>query len=704
MFIAVLSYLRAIGTPDSLITFTGVSEGLDWNSIVQSNNTNSIFRYCLFEYGGISGQGVIRNPKIIEHCIFNFCKNRIAISESPDFVFKYNTVVNLSGYSLDGAIYVGDYMNSDVSYNIIAENVSVIHHTSSMIGSLMRQSSDTLESVRHNVMINNETYNFWLGLDALALKYLPKNYFGTTDLDYIHSTILDFYEYGSGHVAVLNGILEAPPPECHGVVWKVLINEENPQDGNLDPIGAGPVKFEVYFNRPMDVAIDPFVTFGVRPPYTQNLVSDAASWNADSTIWTAYHTMSLSSGDGINTVRVAYAKDTDHFEIPIERSRFKFIVQVAGSQSIDFFATPGIGKVTLEWPASEETDILGYNLYRFQMMNGEVSGDTIMLNSHLVTDTIFNDFAVIPDETYYYVFTQMKTDFTESDYSKVVSATPFSTANGDANGDMIVNLLDITTIVSYILNQNPQPFLFDAADVNFDGQINLLDIIGVLNIIMNSKASAFDSQPAYAFLESDKILFQSDGSLSGFQFQLRGPDIEHLVVKPALDGFELIQWMHGDTLECILFSLTNQLIPSGKLPLLYLENSSTELDWGILFASNFLGEYVPVHRDLTSLAEDYRYEFKVYPNPANGQLTLDIYSPEDSRIELGIYDHIGRKVYEQILSNQIKGSGSVAIDLRNRIQAAGIYFLTIHYKPLKSSSKTIYRKVEKLILEPDMVY
>jgi len=54
----------------------------------------------------------------------------------------------------------------------------------------------------------------------------------------------------------------------------------------------------------------------------------------------------------------------------------------------------------------------------------------------------------------------------------------------DVNEDGVVNVLDIITIVNFIMGGNPDPFNDFAADVNADNQINVLDIIALANIIM----------------------------------------------------------------------------------------------------------------------------------------------------------------------------------------------------------------------------
>jgi len=68
--------------------------------------------------------------------------------------------------------------------------------------------------------------------------------------------------------------------------------------------------------------------------------------------------------------------------------------------------------------------------------------------------------------------------------SFVITVTASAGNPGDANCDGVVNVLDIITIMNYIMGQNPSPFCFDEADTNDDLTINVLDIIGTINIIM----------------------------------------------------------------------------------------------------------------------------------------------------------------------------------------------------------------------------
>ena len=56
---------------------------------------------------------------------------------------------------------------------------------------------------------------------------------------------------------------------------------------------------------------------------------------------------------------------------------------------------------------------------------------------------------------------------------------------GDANNDGIVNVSDISAVVAYIMEQDPQSFNFNNADFNSDGVVNIIDITLIANYIMS---------------------------------------------------------------------------------------------------------------------------------------------------------------------------------------------------------------------------
>ncbi len=73
---------------------------------------------------------------------------------------------------------------------------------------------------------------------------------------------------------------------------------------------------------------------------------------------------------------------------------------------------------------------------------------------------------------------------------KVVSKLTIpSFTPGDVNDDNMINVTDVVAVVSYMLEDVPSPFIFQAADINNDETINVTDIVGIIDII-NSPAPA----------------------------------------------------------------------------------------------------------------------------------------------------------------------------------------------------------------------
>ena len=57
---------------------------------------------------------------------------------------------------------------------------------------------------------------------------------------------------------------------------------------------------------------------------------------------------------------------------------------------------------------------------------------------------------------------------------------------GDINNDTIINILDIVTLVNFLLNTSePEECQSEAGDMNQDGGLNILDIVQLVNIILN---------------------------------------------------------------------------------------------------------------------------------------------------------------------------------------------------------------------------
>ncbi len=690
--------LQAIGTNSNRIKFIGSSK-IAYNfsgfSMLYNDNFINRMKVNYAEFNNFSNLFLFTFGQLdIQNSMISNCSGFATIGYNVPGYFNKNLFDSNINFNFQF-----DW-SSNIKNNIVSNNKNLLGDFPNW-ASITLYSSSELEFTE-NSFFGNKTHDNHLNLSIRGNESfinITNNYWGTTDSINIQNSIEDFYFNNLAPIAIFSPYLTTPSAETHGHVWKILINGADAQDEFVEPVGVGQQRFDVYFNRSMDPAYPPQFTFGVRAPYTQQAVAENGSWSADHKVYTAYKTMQLYTGDGINTIRVSGAKDLEGFEIPVEDSRFKFLINAAGSASTDFTAVPGIGKVDLEWTYPEDLPtLLGFNVYRFHHLTDTTFSDTTLVNNTLLSDTLFTDFNVLPHQKYYYMYKIVRTDFTESDYSKVVNATVLTASPGDANGDLAVNILDITSLVSFILNGNPQPFIFDAADVNADGQLNLLDVIGVVNIIMNGNKSGVLSKPATVYLNTEQAEIKSDGTLAGLQFQLIGKNIEQLELKNLPKGFEFIRMISGDTLTGILFNMQNNSLPEGRISLFDIALHPGTLEWGEVFGGNYLGKYIPVFTSEDALPVDHRYSFNVYPNPAKDYIQTDIGLPGKSTVNMKLFDMYGlsTSLLEKVVIEN--GRHNLRFDKQQLPAARGLYILQIQINPLDKNELPFRKEVKLLIL------
>lgn len=628
--------INGFGTQDSLIIIEGPGGIGGWQGQGSGN-----FYYTSFEnatFGAINLN--------LDHCIFKFfggnCLSDCAFNMTDCVFTEGGNVASWGGGNISRCIFdnLQGYFGRG-GYSLSNNNFSGRQNT------FMDPALPTGSN------------NFSAGRDAMVYRTLAAEYdttvrhqyWGTTDSVEIDRLIKDFWDNPDLALVLFYPILDRPTPNAHGCVWKVHINGQNPQDGNLDPIGAGTMKFDVFFNKAMDTAFQPYLHFGVRYPYTQHIVEENASWSPDSTVWTAYFDVRLETGDGINSIRVSDAYDTEGFRIATEKNeRFRFIIQAASSLASEFAATPGIGKVYLEWPFEYTDDLMGFNMYRFMKINDSTTTDTLLINAELITDSTYIDFQVIPDTLYGYCYKIVGTDQKESDFSEVAMAIPLLTANGDANGDQEINVLDITAMIAFILEQYPKPFLFEAANLNYDQVVDVRDVVMLLNLIQNGSFKSFgpritDLKPALLDLENHELNLTSTGNLAAIQFEIDGQELDMLELKRCFENYEYIYSCTSEKLIGLIYSFDNRIIESGELKLFEFQQEHCSINNIHAIGSGPGGEYIPVLMMVSADDPDMELSLQIIPNPAYNGAILRISAPWEGDAEIEIINAEGRKVF-----------------------------------------------------------
>jgi subtilisin family serine protease len=684
--------IKAIGTPDSMIVFTKTDLGNFWRGI--SFSAKDTLSYFVIEY--------YSNTTLM--CT-NF-SNAIMQNNFATIMFGQNTQYSNFYYNFFSPYFAFYNNNNDESNNNISLVKNIYSDVAAAVvyGGMGCISNSNVFSNQHH----NGNHNFSIAfISSYPYVFTPAqpSYHGSAVESIARKGIFDFYTPHSGTFGVydLSNMLTRPSAESHGIVWKVEVNGYDAQDAFdlLPPLGVGTHKFEVYFNRAMDTLVTPMVAMGVRPPYTQNAISENGSWSPDSTIYTAFYTVKAAGAtDGLNRIYVAGARDNEHFEIPYENDRFNVIVQAAGSLSNGFEATPGLGKVDLEWetPDGYFDDLLGYNIYRYTWLDDGITSDTTMINTSLLSETVFTDFDVVPGKTYCYAYKVMRTDLTENDYSKVVSAVPYTAQKGDANGSLSIDVADIVSTVAHITGNHPAPFIFEAADVNSDGTVNVLDIVAIVNLILGPQAASTASVASTATysIENGKLFVESPVALGGVQFVLLA-DRNSTPVQSleALQGFEIAsQWLNDSTYMLLAFSMTGNTIEAGRNALLQL-GEAIELQGIVL--SDAQGRNITVTNAPTGMEpilQEGNEALRVFPNPFAENLHIVFNSPLNTgaKVDLLITDLTGRTI-DRITGIIATGGRYEYTYAPGTKLDSGIYFCTLRINNVTvKTERIIYAK------------
>jgi len=662
----------AEGNADSMIVFTKADNCVGYFSINLASTLHSIqyaaFEYCNWLHAVHGGS--------ISNCLFQYCSSDYLIEDAN--LYKC-------------ALYFNHIDNQQ--FQMIHNNVV------GTSGEIYMFKTNDLKNC--NIIGNDVGFEYYSDFPEIQYASYP-SYWGSSIESIARRQIQDINSgWGYGHYDLSNRLLR-PDSIAHGIVWKVLIDGWDAQDqfDSLPPLGIGTHQCKVYFNRPMDIEVAPNISYGVRAPYLQHSISTNGSWSADSTIYTAYFTIGgKTMSDGLNRIYVSGAKDNEHFEIPVENTRFNMNIQASGSMSTGLMAEAGLGKVKLTWETDEEDfeDLLGYNIFRWtddtirwndhydyntgQWVEAGWRVDTTIVNAELIdaADTAFIDYNVIPGKSYYYVIKQMTTSLDNYSISNPVTATPLTAQKGDANGSMSVDVADVITEVTYMIGGNPAPFIFEAADVNDDGVIDVLDVIKTVSIIANPGAAsqAVNNDPVYYYFEDGKLYVESDVVLGGVQFKFNG-DSATTVITPlsTLDEMEKVGlWQNSSKYFFMAYSMSGKTLLPGTHAL--LEFGDAELSEIVL--SDATGNNVAAIEKLpTSLSTiECVQMMKCYPNPFKNEINIQyvVGRSDANEVEFVMTDITGRTIATKRASASYGGS-TLNWRLDNELMP-GVYFVTL---------------------------
>lgn len=252
---------------------------------------------------------------------------------------------------------------------------------------------------------------------------LTGNYWGTENTNLINQMIVDADDFAG----TLGDIVEQPiltkNDDLSAIYPFVLDLTVSDRDGNVVSTVSPGAEYtvRVTFNRDMDPAVQPAVTYGPAAPYTDFTVR--GSWESDR-VWVGKTTVSPVMTSGTQYFRTTGGRAaSDHWLVcGNDILRYAMTVSTTGVQAMLLQASGGANRVELSWAQNDYATLAGYNLYRSET---GTDGSFKKLNSAVLTGTSYTDTDVEPGKTYYYYFTVVNTEGKEEGTtSNTASAAP----------------------------------------------------------------------------------------------------------------------------------------------------------------------------------------------------------------------------------------------------------------------------------------
>ena len=192
------------------------------------------------------------------------------------------------------------------------------------------------------------------------------------------------------------------------IVKVELFNADGEQ---ITTIGKEEIKVRVTFNKAMDTTKDTFLTFGTIEPYGDYRIN--GEYISD-TIWEGTYTLKAQIENGQNFLKVnnACAAEDQTKKVLGEYQLHEFTIDTTAVMAMNLFATATDHGIELTWNQDDYDTLMGYNIYRADSKDGNY----VKINPAVLlpTDSSFVDDNAEPGKTYWYTFTVVLSDFSES--------------------------------------------------------------------------------------------------------------------------------------------------------------------------------------------------------------------------------------------------------------------------------------------------
>lgn len=245
--------------------------------------------------------------------------------------------------------------------------------------------------------------------DNMNTEYITNNYWGTTIMDLINKQVIDYDMFKNYMDLIVDPVLTTAPENTFPFVTDAYVLNSNGE--RCRTVSNETCTFVVEFNRDMDTTLPLRVRFGSSKPYAEYEISGNY---VSPRRWEGVYTLKTTIENSNQYFNIENARAaTDHFLRLYEtKGRFGFEIDTTAAQAMIMQGEATETGVKLTWQQDDFDTLLGYNVYRSDQEDGLYT----RLNDYVLApnENEFFDSTIEPGKLYYYNFTVVKTDMTES--------------------------------------------------------------------------------------------------------------------------------------------------------------------------------------------------------------------------------------------------------------------------------------------------
>jgi len=389
----------------------------------------------------------VKNSKLVNDLnqpyLYRFENGRIGFSSNQEFVLKNNGGLSLRPKEYN-CIYQNnyiclDYWNEHFGAEAFENNIIIFDPRNCFYLSCEEFNNNIVYASNYSGCIESSALrihgkaknNSFIAVknslsDLTVFEFSDKdavtnNSFCSVHQMYASQIIEDYYDStGNPTIDVYGSLADA------SLLWPYVVGVEmSDKDGNsITTVGREEIKVRVTFNRPMDKNAGTFLTFGTIEPYGDYRIE--GEYISD-TVWEGTYTLKAQIENGQNFLKVnnAWAAEDQTKTVFGEYQLHEFTIDTTAAMSMNLQAVATENGIELTFAQDDYDTLLGYNIYRSE----EKDGNYVKLNPAILlpSDSTFLDENAEPGKTYWYTYTVVLTDFTESNPAGKVQATAMDT-------------------------------------------------------------------------------------------------------------------------------------------------------------------------------------------------------------------------------------------------------------------------------------